>query len=64
LDEFVTKTVKNPFTGEFLRTIRTLISDEQPEADPDAVEYGDFRKLPWMDQKGIYTVDLVSLASA
>jgi hypothetical protein len=62
LDEFITKSVANPFTGKTI-TIRTMIRDEQPPPDSDAVEDGDFRKLPWMDQKGIYTVDLVSLAS-
>jgi hypothetical protein len=63
LDEFVSKTVTNPFTRTEIR-VRTRIPDIQPEAAPDAVEDADFRHLPWIDQKGMSSLDLMHLARA
>lgn len=62
LDQFVTTTRSNPFTGT-ATTIRTLIPAEQPEPDPDAAADGDFRHLPRIDQKGLSTIEVISLAS-
>ncbi len=62
LDECITMTAVNPFTGKS-QTIRTRISPEQPAADGDAVIDPDFRAMPWIDQKGIQTVQVVELAT-
>lgn len=62
LDDFVEKHFTNPFTGT-TATIRTLIPDNQPEPDADAVLDGDFRKLPWIDQKGLDSIRVADLAS-
>src|SRR5260370_20194808 len=62
LKEFVTRTVRNPFTGAETQ-IRSRIPVAQPEPAPDAKENPDLRLLPRLDQKGMSTHDLVLLAS-
>lgn len=59
LPDFVERTVVNPFTREQL-TIRTLVSDEQPEPDPDAV-IDPALDLPFLDQKGLDVLQIVFL---
>src|SRR5262245_30394144 len=61
LDEFVTRMGKNPFTGQMVE-LRSRRSPMQPEPAPGAVERGNYQRLPWIDQKGISTLELAHLA--
>jgi hypothetical protein len=63
LGDFVERTKVNPFTRAAV-TVRTLVPDEQPEADPDAVLKPNFLQLPRIDQKGLGITELEALASA
>jgi hypothetical protein len=62
LTEPITVTVTNPYTKES-RRVRTWIDDQLPVAEDGAAASADLRALPWIDQKGIMTTDLVDLAA-
>ncbi len=63
LDEFVERTGMNPFTGAET-VIRSRISDERVDADPDAEVEPDTTRFSLLDQKGLSTNDLVALSRA
>jgi hypothetical protein len=58
----VTMTVTN-LSSRRSKEIRTWVAGELPTADEDAVAAADFRGLPWIDQRGLLTPDVVELAS-
>jgi hypothetical protein len=60
----VKKEGRNPFTGKMMTFTTRERDGLQPVADPDAVEDGDFRKLPWIDMKGLDPTMLESLGAA
>jgi hypothetical protein len=63
LDDFVTRTIRNPFT-RVTTTVRSRIPDSQPEAAPGAIENPDVSSFDLLDQKGLSITDLVMLARA
>jgi hypothetical protein len=50
-------------TTRLSKEIRTWVAGELPAADEDAIATADFRGLPWIDQRGLLTPDVVELAS-
>ncbi|HWZ91077.1 MAG TPA: hypothetical protein VNW92_19585 [Polyangiaceae bacterium] len=63
LADFVTRTARNPFTGEQL-TIRSRIPEDQTGPDDDATDRPDLERFDLVDQKGLSTVNLAQLACA
>jgi len=63
LPDFVTRTVRNPFTGQQL-TIRSRVPEPEVVADVDATEQPELEELELVDQKGLSTSNLAQLASA
>ena len=63
LPDFVTRTVRNPFTGEQL-TIRSRIPEDKIEPDDDATDRPHLERFQLVDQKRLSTVNLAQLASA
>jgi hypothetical protein len=60
LDDFIVKQGLNPFTGKMF-VFRTRIPHGSLEASPDAIAHAKFHHLPWIDQKGLSSMDVVLL---